>query len=380
MLERGGVDVEVFDRCNDEIDAVSTVARVGAAVNSIWSRSSRAELGRVLDRVRPDVVHVHNTFATLSPSIYGVCKQHGAAVVQTLHNFRLFCPAALFLRDGKPCEACVDKSLLESMRNRCYRGSLGATAVIASNLYVHRQLGTYSRHVDRYIALTQFGRGRAIRGGIPAHQIVVKPNFIPDPPHPGKGEGGHAVFVGRITEGKGVETLLEAWRKLPDLPLRILGDGHLRPALESKAQREGLNVQFFGSVSKNVVMDLVASARFIIVPSVWYETFGLVVAEAFACGTPALVSRIGSLDELVEDGVTGRKFSAGDPADLATLARELANDSSSLANMRGHARAYFDQHLTEERNFVLLKGIYADAIAQGSRKSPLERAAWSAAD
>lgn len=367
MLEGRGVEVDVFERCNDELDDSSLAGKAAMAVNTIWSRRSRSELRRMLRKGRPDIVHVHNTFAMLSPSIYGACKAEGVPVVQTLHNFRFFCPSALFLRDGKPCEACVEKSLMQSVRHRCYRGSVGATATLAAMLGVHRAIGTYSRDIDRYIVLTEFARRKVAKAGIQEHKLVVKPNFVPDPPPAGRGGGGYVVFVGRLLQGKGTETLVAAWRHLPSVRLKIIGDGALRPELEAAARSENLNIEFTGVQKRSAVLDAVSNAEFLIVPSEWYEGFPMVIAESFACGTPVLASRIGSLEELVDEGVTGRKFTAADSQGLADAVRAMLADEVGLRRMRTNARGYFDAHLTEQANSAELVSIYAEVIGGCSR-------------
>jgi glycosyltransferase involved in cell wall biosynthesis len=364
MLQARGVEVFAFDRCNDDIDDSSFIARTAAAANTIWSQNSREELRKVLRQVRPDVVHVHNTFSMLSPSVYGVCKAEGLPVVQTLHNFRFFCPGALFLRDGKPCEDCLDKSLLQSVRYRCYRGSLAGTATLASMLTLHRALGTYSQHIDCYVALTQFAARKMIKGGIDEKKIVVKPNFVPNPPVAGGGAGAYAVYVGRLLEGKGTETLVSAWRQLPSIKLKIVGDGALRPKLEATARREGLNIEFTGMQDRATVLRAIANAKLLIIPSEWYEGFPMVIAESFACGTPVLASKIGSLDELVEEGVTGRKFTPGNADELAAGVRSMLGDEAALQRMRRSARAYFDAQLTEQQNFSRLMSVYTDVIGE----------------
>jgi glycosyltransferase involved in cell wall biosynthesis len=363
MLEARGEDVSIFERCNDEIRESGFLAKAVVAVNTVWSRRSRVELRRVLLRDRPDVVHVHNTFALISPSIYGVCKETGIPVVQTLHNFRFFCPSALFLRDGKPCEDCVDRSLLQSVRHRCYRGSTAATATLAAMLAIHRALGTYAEDIGTYIVLTQFARDKAIKGGIPAHKLVVKPNFVPAPPSAGSGDGGYVLYVGRLLEGKGTETLVRAWRHLPDVKLKIIGEGALRNELECLALRENLNVEFVGRQNRDAVLSALSRAQFLIVPSDCYEGFPMVVAESYACGTPVLASRIGSLDELIVDGLTGKKFTPGNSHDLAVAVRLLLEDPHALARMRVSTRAFFDAHLTESQNYAQLAKIYSRITA-----------------
>jgi glycosyltransferase involved in cell wall biosynthesis len=367
MLQAHGVDVDLFERCNDDVDASTLMAKASAAVNTVWSRRARRDLRQVLQNRRPDVVHVHNTFSLISPSVYGACKSLGIPVVQTLHNFRFFCPAALFLRDGKPCEECLDRSLLQSIKHRCYRGSFAATATLASMLTVHRIAGTYANDIDRYISLTEFGRGKALKAGIPRKKLVVKPNFLANPPTPGKGGGGYVAYVGRLLEGKGVETLVTAWQHLSAVKLKIVGDGALRPKLEALARRDNLNVEFAGLQDKSTVLQVIADAEFLIVPSECYEGFPMVIAESFACGTPVLASRIGSMEELIEEDVTGKKFTAGNPTDLAAVVRSLVSNKALLQGMRSNTRAYFDKHLTEASNFRQLTAVYSEVIADTRR-------------
>jgi glycosyltransferase involved in cell wall biosynthesis len=370
MLESRGIQVSTFERCNDDIDESSWGSRAALAVNTIWSQRSRADLRVLLRKERPDIVHVHNTFSLLSPSVYGACKAEGVPVVQTLHNFRFFCPAALFLRAGKPCEECVDRNLLQSVIHRCYRNSIAATSTLAAMLALHRTIGTYSHHIDRYIALTEFARGKAVKGGIDTSKLVVKPNFIRDPPPQGGGGGGYVAFVGRLLEGKGTETLVKAWRLLPGVKLRILGDGALRPQLEAIVAKENLNIEFTGRQPRNVVLDTISRAELLIVPSEWYEGFPMVVAESYACGTPILAARIGSLEELIKDGVTGSHFTAGDPESLAQGVVQMLGDARGLRTMRAHARAYFEAHLTEEQNYAQLMKVYSDVIDQCAGRLP----------
>jgi len=368
MLENRGIEVLAFERCNDGLDDSSFAAKAAMALNTIWSRRSRSELTEVLREFRPDIAHVHNTISMLSPSVYGACRAQGVPVVQTLHNFRFFCPGALFLRDGKPCEACVDQSLLQSIRYRCYRNSVAATATLATMLSVHRAIGTYSQDIDYYIALTQFARTKFARAGIAEHKLAVKPNFLPEPPPPGRGGGGYVVFVGRLLEGKGTETLVDAWRRLPDVRLKIIGDGALRPRLEEIVRSECLNVEFAGMQPRTQVLEAVANAELLIIPSEWYEGFPMVIAESFACGTPVLASRIGSLEELVEEGVTGRKFTATKADELARAVDSMLADGPSLRQMRANARTYFEANLTEQQNFTQLMRIYSTVLAASQRE------------
>ncbi len=369
MLTAYGVDVQRLERFNDDIDADKPTAKVRLAVNTVWSAASHRATEQFLREVRPDVVHVHNTFPQLSPSIYSACKSQGLPVVQTLHNFRFFCPGGLFLRDNKPCEACIDKNLWQSIKYRCYRNSVTATATLATMLAVHRRLGTYAHAVDRYITLTQFAQRKAIAGGLPAQKVIVKPNFLSgEVPEMGRGAGGYALFVGRLLEGKGAQTLVDAWRYLPEVPLKIIGDGALRGSLHGTVRQNGSRkVEFTGSMPRDRVLELMQDAAAVIVPSDCYEGFPLVVAEAFACGAPVIASRLGSLDELVEEGVTGLKFTPGDARDLARAVKALQADSAHYSSIRTNARKYFEDHLTEAQNYHRLMAIYEDVVAGNQR-------------
>jgi glycosyltransferase involved in cell wall biosynthesis len=235
-------------------------------------------------------------------------------------------------------------------------------------LQLHRTIGTYTGGIDRYVALTQFARAKMLKGGILERKLSVKPNFLPDPPAAGGGGGGYAIFVGRLLEGKGADTLLQAWRLLPGVRLKIVGDGALRPRLEAIARRDGLNVEFTGRLQRSAVLEAVSRAELMVVPSTWYEGFPMVVAESFACGTPVVASRIGSLAELVQNGVTGRHFTPGDAPALALAVQHLLAGGSGLRRMRHASRAYFEAHLTEDRNYEQLMSIYREAVGRDSAK------------
>ena len=287
-------------------------------------------------------------------------------VVQTLHNFRFVCPGGLLLRNCRPCEECLRGNLLPALWHRCYRDSFTATLSQVWTIASNRRRGTYKKLVNHYIALTGFAARKLSAGGLHTDRISVKPNFLPDPPNPGTGEGGYAVYVGRLSGEKGVRTLLSAWRAFPDFPLKMVGVGPLRAELAERIDREGLNVELSGMRNREELFDIIGGASIQIVPSECYEGFPLVILEALACGTPVVASRIGSLDEIVADGEAGVKFASGDPAALAEKVGQMLSDRSRLVLMRRRSRMLFENNYTSEINFNRIIEIYRIVLDKSS--------------
>lgn len=362
LLESKGIEVILFERFNDDIDDSTFGKRLGVALDGAWSKKIYRDLTEVIRREQPDVAHFHNTFPLISPSAYAACHDNGVPVVQTLHNYRFICPGALLMRDGKPCEDCIGTTLLPALRYRCYRGSLTATGALVWTIASNRWRGTYRNRVNRYIALTQFAAEKMIAGGLPENRMEVKPNFLPDAPAVGIGGGGFALYAGRLSVEKGIQTLVNAWKNIKGLQLKVLGDGVLREQLVAQVRRDGSGVEFLGFRPRQDILSLAAEAEMMVIPSECYEGFPMAVLEAYACGTPVVASRIGSLDEIVQEGETGMKFEAGNADDLVSKVNALHTDKALLMEMRHNARAVFDQNYTAEMNYSNVMGIYQRAI------------------
>lgn len=366
LLERTGHTVIPYVRSNMELQNASLLDRIAIAPRMVWSSETRHQFAAILEAECPDVVHVHNTFMVISPSIYSACSERSIPVVQTLHNFRLLCPAANFFRDGIICKECVEQNLLRSVRHGCYRNSRGATAGVALMLAFHRALDTWRTSVTRFIALTEFAKERFIAAGFPSDKFVVKPNFADHDPRERVGTGEYGVFVGRLVENKGLQILLDAWRKLPtQYPLHIVGDGPERPALEARARESQLSgITFRGRLSRAATIETIKGARFTIVPSTLYEGFPMCMVESFACGTPVLCSKLGGMTEIVEDHITGLHFNPGDAQALASTVEWAWNHASELARMGRAARSKYETDYTAEKNYSLLMEIYEQALAR----------------
>jgi glycosyltransferase involved in cell wall biosynthesis len=363
MLENNGHRVSTYERSNWEVNEYVGLRQISLARRTVWASDSRREFLQLLRAQKPDIVHVHNTFMMISPSIYSACAEVGVPVVQTLHNYRLLCPAGTLFRDGKVCEECITSSLLRGVEHTCYRNSRAATAVTAFMLAFHRARGTWKREISCYVALTNFSKSKFVEGGMPAERIFVKPNFVDPDPGARTGDGEYAMFVGRLSPEKRVSTVLQAWRRLRlPIPLVIFGGGPDKAELEAQAAQDNLNnVQFHGQVTRERTLTAINNARFLVFSSEWYENFPVTIAEAFACRTPVIASRLGAMAEIVGDGHSGLHFTPGDPEDLARKVEWAWSHPDETRAMGENARKEYESKYTAEKNYPRLMEIYEHA-------------------
>ena len=404
LLEEAGHKVVRYEKDNREIP--DRGGRIGLALRTVWNPRTYREIRSIIRAEKPDVVHCHNTFPLISPSVYWAAAREGVPVVQTLHNYRLACLNGYLFREGHVCEDCLGRTPWRGVCRRCYRGSRAQSLVAAAMVLVHRLLGTYRRKVTRYIALTDFAKAKFVEAGLPAGKISVKPNAFAAAGGEGVGlpatierSGASApdrlrvVYVGRLSPEKGVDVLLRAWALLtkegrdastarplqaPGGPgaadhsslvtrhssLVIVGDGPERATLEGLANDLGISssVRFLGALPREEALRELAGADLLVFPSLWYETFGLTILEAASQGVPAVATNIGGQSSLVQDGITGRLVPPGDSAALAASLRELLSDSVSLRRMGDAARAAFEaSDCAPSRNLARLLEVYASA-------------------
>ena len=397
-LRRHGAEVHTFTLSNDAINGQNPLK---IAAQTVWNARVARQLADMVSERGIDLVHFHNTFPLVSPAAYWAVRGRGAAVVQTLHNFRLLCAAANFYREqegpdgriGRICEDCIGKLLpLPAVQHSCYRGSRAGSAAVVGMQVAHRLLGSYSRAVDRYIALSESGRRKLIEGGLQAELLSVKPNFMVDDPglsRPELDAGRYALFVGRLTAEKGILTLLDAWAavdrtrlsggKGKQLTLKVAGDGPLLAEAQRRAETLP-GVEVLGRQDAASVRGLMARATLLALPSEWYEGFPMTLLEAYACGLPVLASDIGALSSLVQDGVTGRHFRPGDAVHLAQVMEEMLSDPAHLAAMRQVARQSYLTNYTAEINAGQQLEIYRQALAhrQGAAQPAPEQTSSAA--
>ena len=342
-------------------DRVGEYSKLRLAAGTVWSRASARQLRELVKREQPDVVHFHNTLPLMSPSCYYAARSQGAAVVQTLHNYRLLCPKATFFRDNRICEDCLDKRVKwPAIKHGCYRDSRAASAAVTAMLTFHSTLGTYRKAIDAYIACSEFTREKMIEGGYPGERIHYKPNFVPDDPGVGANAGGYPMYLGRLSPDKGISTLVDAWEQLPDTPLQVVGKGPVQELIEGLTRRHS-RVKHETWVSEPRLGQLLGDAAFLILPTMNYEGFPKVIVEAYAHGVPVVASDIGAMAKVVVDGETGRHVKYGDAEDLARVVRELMQDPEQLARLQRGARAAYERSYTADANYTRLMEIYRTA-------------------
>jgi glycosyltransferase involved in cell wall biosynthesis len=360
LLRRHGHSVELLEQDNDAIhDLRGTLI---AASSLFYSTHSRLRMKQAIQDFQPEIVHIHNWFPMLSPSIILEASASTIPIVQTLHNFRMLCANALFFRDGAVCTDCLGKSLrLDGIVHGCYKDSRVGSALVTAAFALHRCAHTWE-NVDLFLAVSSFQREILVRGGLPADRLVVKPNFVAsDAAITGVKRENAALFVGRLSPEKGVKTLLAAWNtgRIP-FPLRIVGDGPLADEVRFCAAANPA-IEYLGQQSQDAVHREIAKAQFLVFPSEWFETFGRTVMEAFAQETPVLAADLGCVRELVEDGVTGYRFTPGSANALIEGALRFSQ-STDNEQMRTNCRNLFLNQYTSEINYTLLMDAYGKAI------------------
>ncbi len=363
LLESRGHTVVRFSA--DNID-VGLLSKSRVAVEAIWSRKTYAKLCEELRGGKIDVVHMHNTFLRISPSAYRACMKMEVPVVQTVHNYRMVCPAATLYRGSRTCTDCVGKPFAwRGIVHRCYRNSVTESALSATVYGLHRALQTWDKGVTLYVAPSVFVKDKLVASGIDSTKIVIKPHFSESPSTvtTQKLSRDRLLFAGRLSFEKGVEVLLSACELEPDIPVDIVGDGPLRKRVkETLVSKKLVNVHYRGFIPQNELMMLMQSARALVVPSIVFETFGKVVVECAALGVPAIVPDKGALAELVQHERTGLVFKSGDALALAKTMKWGCNHPAEMTAMGHAAQKVWQESSTPEKNYRDLVSIYERAM------------------
>ncbi len=363
LLRSRGHEVIEYHEFNDKIGDMPGPL---VAMQTPWSQISYKKIRLFLRETKPDIAHFHNTFPLISPSAYYACKELDIPVVQTLDNQRLICPASTFYRNGKLCLDCLGKTPpMSGVLHACYHESHLHTAVVASLLTLHQWLGTWQKKIDAFLCSTNFYRALFIHAGFPPEKLVLMPHFTQRPKgdHSNSAAKGYALFIGRLDPEKGIRTLLEAWRFL-GFPLKIRGSGRLEEEAKEFVHKNHMNhVEFVGRLGEQELSDLIGGANFLIMPSEgYYETFGMVVVEAYARNIPVVASNIGVVPELVSDHKTGILFEPGNATDLAEKAEWLWHHPDEARLMGRNGFLLYQERFTEDGCYKTLSDLYARLI------------------
>lgn len=372
LLKMHGHEVFSYSRNNSELNEMGVLRKLMLPFTAIYSFQTYREVKKIIKDKNIDVVHVHNTLMMVSPSVFYAAFHTRVPVVQTLHNFRMLCPAGSFFRGDRVCEECANEGLLCSLKYACYRGSRVQTAVSAAILKIHRMLGTYRR--VNFICLTEFNRqklshlNRGKRMVVDMSKVFIKPNFT----FQDKGEvasGGeldYFLFVGRVEALKGIDVVIKAFEKLPDQKLVVAGDGPLMGQMQQYIREHQMhNVEFAGYLSKAELQEKYSRARAVIMSSQCYEAFAMTIAEAYSYGVPVIAGDIGNLRNMVEEHVTGLRFCYDSPEELVQTVR--AYNSMDIAVMKKNAKEFYQERLRPEDNYRILEKIYAECRRNGVR-------------
>ena len=368
LLRQHGHEVRTYIRHNDELKRVSAVQ---AARTAIWNSQVYKELRGIIREFSPDVVHVQNFFAVVSPACFYAAKAEGVTVLQTLHNYRMICPSGQLFRVGQICELCVAKAVRwPGVIHGCYRNSRIASAVRFFMFEAHRLIGLWDRKVDGYIALTEFGKQKFIDGGISGERIYVKGNFVFDSNLTKDvavtGRRG-ILFVGRLSDVKGIHALVDAWTRMPkDAWLTVIGDGPLSGVVRDLAKAHK-NVSWLGQSAPDAVLDHMRRAVCVLFPSVWYEGMPRTIIESFMMGTPVIASNIGAMATMIEDKRTGLHVSPGDSAGLAQAMAWAIGHPGEMAQMGFLARKEYEAKYSPRSNYETLIKIYQAAMRRNGK-------------
>jgi len=366
LLKQNGHEVHLYEINNLKIDSFRKKIQTGFEIT--YSPNAKESLAKELKRFKPDIVHVHNFFPLLTPAIYDACIENNIPVIQTLHNFRLICPGALLLRDGNICERCITGSAYNAVIHKCYRSSRLQSLAVARMVSYHRKNNTWADKVTRFIALTEFSKSKFVAAGFPSAQIVVKPNFVnssaelemdsnePDI-HKEINRKPYALYVGRLSKEKGINTLLDAWENI-DFDLNIAGDN----MLENPLPAANSNINFLGEIDNSQVHTQMKNAQFLVMPSICYENLPMVIIEAYFRGLPVIASDIGAMKEVIKNKETGLLFEAGDTKDLLEKANWMIDNPEKCKEMGSNAKRIYLEQYTAKINYKLLANIYHEAL------------------
>ena len=364
LLKNRGHTVIEYTAESEVLESATTFNKFATGLRLIYSPKQSQEIEELVTKENPDVVHVHNVFPLLTPSIYIGLEKTNRPVVQAIRNYRFLCPNGLFYTHGEVCRRCVEGSLMNAIRYRCLQDSLVQSALYAVSIHVHRSLGTIPNKLGILAALSPFVASQLETYFDGLKDIRVLPNYVDVSQFRlGELDGGYVAYMGRLSPEKGVLKVVKAMRKLPEINLKIIGTGPSEDAIRAFIQKHNLrNVELLGYIGGLKRFEILRRARCLIVPSQWHEPFGRVVLEAYACGVPIIASRMGGLQSLVFENETGLLFEPNDIEKITKHIRYMVNNSKVAAEMGRKGRHLVENEYSPDAHYQQLMEIYRDAL------------------
>jgi len=363
LLINRGNDIQVYSRDNNEINSFSPVQRFFSILNGFNNKKTKNDIDRIIAENRPDVAHIHNVFPLISPAIYVALNRHKVPIVQTFHNFRFVCPNGLLFINEKKCLFFLKKGF-HCIKNKCYRQSYVYSAWYSAILAYHNRQKTFVDKIDRYIALNSFTKSIFVKAGFDKQKIIVKPNSASvDASSFNKNPDNYILFAGRLSQEKGVFTLLKAAVKVPELPLKILGDGPLENEIKQFITENSLNhIELLGCQPQKQFEKYLANALVTIMPSECFENCPLTVINSLYLGTPVLASRTGGIPDFVPEEKAGWLFTPGNVDELTQKLQMVENNKEKIIKMRPQVRKWGVEQFSPETNYKRLIKIYEEIM------------------
>lgn len=368
MLKKNGHRVTYFEKNIREMNKYSLVTNsVLGRGTSCGANECSSQMRSLIQKNQPNVVHIYNAVSMNFSDIYQMCQRLGIAVIQSLHHYELLCPMSAKFYSNKLCKLCVQKSLLkEDGQKKCFRGNQIQTSDLLKTITDYWKQKVYQEKIDYYLVPNEFFREKLISFGLPDNKVLVKPDFSNKPVSESGEVEDYLLFIGKLTEDSGIRTLLKACASLPNVPLRILGDGPLKQEV-SDACSSSPNLHFFGWQSKEDCLQHLARALLLVFPTEFYDIFPSTIIKSYAHGVPVIASNLGGTRHVVLDGSNGCLFPCGDSEVLAEKIDWLLKNPDLLTTMRERVRAEFEEKYTSEKNYRILINLYQDALSGKKR-------------
>lgn len=339
------------------------------SLNIFYSLEAKKKMELLLEEEKPDLAHLHNIYHQISPSILPVLKKKGIPVVMTLHDFKLVCPNYTFLREGNPCEGCEGKHFYKAVLHRCVKNSYWKSLICSLEMYLHRFLKLYQKYVDQFIVLSEFSKEKMVLYGLPEGKITYLPNYTELPSNGSDVNlNRYILFLGRLSQKNGILTLIQAMEKLKGVPLIVAGEGELLPVLKEYVKEKKMdNVSFTGFLNGAKLEATIENSLFLVFPAICYHNCPMSILESFAHAKPVIGSNLGSVSELIEDGINGLLFESKNVQELAEKIRYLYHHPLLAQKMGISARKKIEEKYSEERYYKKLIGIYNSLTKNGGK-------------